>query len=177
MTAYSEGTYVVDTMEGMTAEEPVAVGDPKMRLGERRDSDRGYVPAQRLWPATPKGVHKARHALAGTLTEWGMPELCGQAGLVLSELMTNAQKHGSVPSRGIGTSFIPVEQGVRLEVHDSRGDVRPVLVRATELDEKGRGLAIVDSITNQRWGVTGRQGPGKIVWAVVLGALAVPALT
>jgi len=133
----------------------------------------GYLPAQQLWPSTPRGVHRARHALTATLTEWGMPDLCDQAGLVLSELMTNAHEHGFVASRSIGISFIQLEAGVRLEVHDTCGEVQPTLVKAADSDETGRGLAIVDAITNQRWGATGRQGPGKVVWAIVAGPTAV----
>jgi anti-sigma regulatory factor (Ser/Thr protein kinase) len=132
-----------------------------------------YLPAQHLWPSTPRGVHRARHALTATLTQWGIPELTDQAGLVLSELMTNAHKHGFVATRSIGTSFIQLDAAVRLEVHDTRPDAHPTLLKATDSDETGRGLAIVDAITNHQWGVTLRQGPGKVVWAIVTGAMPV----
>ncbi|MYS23377.1 Histidine kinase-like ATPase domain-containing protein [Streptomyces sp. DvalAA-14] len=128
---------------------------------------RQYTPPQRLWTASPDGVHRARHALASQLAAWGMSALADDAGLVLSELMTNAQRHGRVPGRDIGTSFLRTEQGVILEVHDAR-DERPVLTKAADTDERGRGLAIIDAITGGRWGVTDREGPGKVVWAAVL---------
>jgi serine/threonine-protein kinase RsbW len=104
-----------------------------------------------------------------------MSELADDAGLVLSELMTNAQRHGRVPDRRIGTSFLRVKEGVVIEVHDARSE-RPVLTKAEETDERGRGLAIVEAITDGRWGVTDRDGPGKVVWAAVLGLLAFLAL-
>src|SRR5258708_6558768 len=81
---------------------------------------RQYTPPQRLWPTSPSGVHKARHALVSQLAAWGMSELADDAGLVLSELMTNAQRHGHVADRSIGTSFLRVKDGVRVEVHDAR---------------------------------------------------------
>jgi hypothetical protein len=34
-------------------------------------------------------------------------------------------------------------------------------------DEGGRGLALVDALTERRWGVGSRQGVGKLVWALV----------
>src|SRR5882757_2376127 len=133
---------------------------------------RGYTPPQMLWPSTPKGVHRARRALGDTLTGWGMPELVDDAGLVLAELMTNAHKHGRVRDRSIGTSFLRADNtegngpGVVIEVHDSRGE-QPALVKALDDDESGRGLTIVDALTDHRWGVIARPGPGKVVWAAI----------
>lgn len=42
---------------------------------------------------------------------------------------------------------------------------RPVAAASDE--EGGRGLALVDALTNSQWGVSERQGVGKLVWAVV----------
>jgi serine/threonine-protein kinase RsbW len=132
-----------------------------------------YMPPEQLWPATPKGVHRARHALVAALKEWGaVDDLADTASLVLSELMTNAQTHGHVPGRQIGTNFVRVRHGCYIEVHDASGEA-PAVVKAADSDEHGRGLAIVDSLTDGRWGVAGREGPGKVVWAYVLN---IPAL-
>lgn len=125
-----------------------------------------YTPPQRLWPATPGGVHRARHMLVGTLAEWELAELADDAALVLSELMANAQQHGHVPDREIGVSLFRIPDGVVIEVHDARPE-HPVLRRAADSDEHGRGLAIVDSLTSGHWGVTPREGPGKVVWATL----------
>ena len=130
---------------------------------------RPYRPPQRLWPATPYGVHRARHALAETLAEWGRSELVDAAGLVLSELMGNAERHGRVEGRSTGVSVVGVEDGVLLEVHDTR-DEQPTPGQAGALDEQGRGLLLVDALTGGRWGVAERQGPGKVVWALVTSA-------
>jgi serine/threonine-protein kinase RsbW len=120
-----------------------------------------------VWPATPRSVHRARHELVGCLAAWGMSGLADQAALVLSELMTNALRYGKAPGRGIGTHFVRQPSGVRIEVHDLR-DGTPKAREAADDEERGRGLALVDAITGQRWGVTEREGPGKLVWAECL---------
>lgn len=127
-----------------------------------------YTPPQILWPATPKGAHQARHSLERKLREWGLPELAATAGLVLGELMANAGQHGALPGRKTGVSVLPVAEGVRIEVHDSvgRADGEPVVRDPAVDEERGRGMALVDALTDHRWGVTDRTGPGKVVWAV-----------
>lgn len=119
-----------------------------------------------LWPATARSVHRARHELLAVLAEWGMAELGDAAGLVLTELMANAVRHGKVPGRKVGTYFGRIRRpdGVRIEVHDAC-DGKPEVRAAGADDEQGRGLALVDAITGQRWGVGEREGPGKLVWA------------
>jgi len=117
-----------------------------------------------LWPATPHSVHRARHALLDALEAWELGGLGDSAALVLSELMTNAVRHGRVPGRGIGTRFVRQGSCLRIEVHDS-GDAKPELQSPADDSEHGRGLALVDAITGSRWGVVARPGPGKVVWA------------
>ncbi|CAG7650985.1 hypothetical protein SBRY_50496 [Actinacidiphila bryophytorum] len=34
-------------------------------------------------------------------------------------------------------------------------------------EEAGRGLALVDALTGGRWGVSDRDGVGKLLWAVL----------
>ncbi|MYS23913.1 hypothetical protein GA0115240_15748 [Streptomyces sp. DvalAA-14] len=127
---------------------------------------RPYTPPQRLWPATARGVNQARHTLAQKLADWLLPELTDAASLVLAELMSNAQKHGRVDGRSIGVSVTRVAAGVLIEVHDARAERLPTVVTASPTDVGGRGLAIVDAITEQQWGVIEREGPGKVVWAL-----------
>ncbi|MFI1097060.1 ATP-binding protein [Streptomyces sp. NPDC020917] len=117
-----------------------------------------------LWPATPHSVHRARHALLDALDAWELGGLGDSAALVLSELMTNAVRHGRVPGRGIGTRFVRQGNGLRIEVHDC-GDAKPELQSPADDSEHGRGLALVEAITGSRWGVVARSGPGKVVWA------------
>jgi len=105
-------------------------------------------------------VARARHAVARQLRAWGVE---GKAAvdlvLVTSELVTNALRHGQKP--------------YELRLHRSREDVvvavrdastlRPRRRRPGEVDERGRGLGIVEMVT-ERWGT--RVLPrGKVVWA------------
>lgn len=121
-----------------------------------------------LWPATPHSVRRARHALLTLLDAWELGGIGDSAALVLSELMTNAVRHGHVSGRGIGTRFVRHANGLRIEVHDC-ADAKPELQSPEDTSEHGRGLALVEVVTGGRWGVTARQGPGKVVWAELLG--------
>ncbi|MFJ5613018.1 ATP-binding protein [Streptomyces sp. NPDC093221] len=111
----------------------------------------------------------AREELRRDLVNWGQGELSDQAELVLSELFTNAVRHAQVPwDRLIETRFERLAGGVRIEVHDA-DETRPVVKEPSMDDEWGRGLALVDALTGGCWGVSGRAGVGKLLWAVVAG--------
>ena len=119
------------------------------------------------WPNTERTVARTRQALIAALDAWGMHAVQDDARLVLSELVSNAVRHAQIPAgRVIETRFCRLADGrVRIEVHDAN-DGRPRLRSASKTDESGRGLALVDALAEQ-WGVSGRSGPGKSVWAVV----------
>jgi anti-sigma regulatory factor (Ser/Thr protein kinase) len=117
-----------------------------------------------LWPPTPRSVHRARHELRAVMEVWELGGIVEEAALVLSELMTNAIHYGKAPGRRIGTNFMRLPHGLRIEVHDS-SPAKPEARAAGAYDENGRGLALVDILTGQRWGVAPRPGPGKVVWA------------
>ncbi|NUS17584.1 MAG: ATP-binding protein [Streptomyces sp.] len=118
------------------------------------------------WPHGPSSVGRARRLLASNLDAWGLAHLADAAELVVSELLTNSVRHAREP-RGhvIGTRFERLQRGVRIEVHDASGD-KPERREASCDAESGRGLALVDVITGGCWGVSDRQGIGKMVWAV-----------
>jgi serine/threonine-protein kinase RsbW len=116
------------------------------------------------WRRHPRCVGRARVLLRESLDEWGLGALAETAELVLSELLTNAVRHtGASPGREIETHWFPLDGGVRIEVHDA-GDGRPVLGAPAPDEQGGRGLLLVEALA-ARWGVTGRRGPGKAVWA------------
>jgi anti-sigma regulatory factor (Ser/Thr protein kinase) len=111
-------------------------------------------------------VGRARHLLAQHLGGWGLPHLADTAELIVSELVTNAVRHAREPrGRLIGTRFERLECGVRIEVHDAN-DRKPECQEVPGEAEGGRGLVLVDSLTDGRWGVGNREGVGKMVWAV-----------
>jgi anti-sigma regulatory factor (Ser/Thr protein kinase) len=106
----------------------------------------------------------ARRWLDGHLAHLGLPTRIGEdARLVLSELVTNAIRHGR-PEIDVTLSVRP--DRLRIAVHDG-GERLPVLnVTATDsLRAGGRGLMIV-AATAVDWGVLA-DGTGKTVWAEI----------
>ncbi|WP_431989163.1 ATP-binding protein [Streptomyces albogriseolus] len=113
-----------------------------------------------------------RHGVRARLTEWGAAALADDACLVLTELVANAERHGSPPvrvalCRRCGHAGRP---GVRIEVSDGGRGLDPDAVRARwrhpsfALGPSGRGLYLVDALTHGAWG--DRAAPsGHTVWA------------
>lgn len=86
--------------------------------------------------------------------------------LCATELLTNVIEHVGegtpVTIRVIGGQ---AHGRTRIEVTDSDPRTRPALLPATEAEESGRGLALLDALTD-RWGV--EQGPDrKTVWCEI----------
>ncbi|MEV8564530.1 ATP-binding protein [Streptomyces sp. NPDC051322] len=117
------------------------------------------------------GEHSARHLrriLRLYLTGWGLLEVADAAELALTELIANVVRH--VPGRRCQTLIFPLHAGgVRVEVADGCPQL-PRAVAGDELGEGGRGLLLVDAVTD-RWGVEERpDGCGKTVWFECLAA-------
>ncbi|WP_333769725.1 ATP-binding protein [Streptomyces sp. IBSBF 2435] len=122
---------------------------------------------ERMWPPAARSVGRARRFLAGHLSAWGLPHLTDTAELIVSELVTNAVTHAQPPyGHLVATRLERLECGVRIEVHDWSGS-RPELREASVDEESGRGLGLVDALTGGLWGVSDRNGLGKMVWACV----------
>lgn len=89
--------------------------------------------------------------------------LADAAELALTELIANVVRH--VPDRR-GQTFIfrlPRGEGVRVEVADS-STVMPLAITGDPLDDGGRGLVLVDAVTDN-WGIIKQwDGSGKTVW-------------
>lgn len=119
-------------------------------------------PVKWYWTRHRRCVGLARAQLRKSLARWGMAELEFAAVVVLSELVTNAVVHARVPpGREVLTRFVPLEDGVRIEVHDA-SDEWPVPRVPDEAG--GYGLALVAELSSD-WGVEKRRGIGKCVWA------------
>jgi len=89
---------------------------------------------------------------------WGLRGLCDDIALVVTELVANAVRHAGTD---IEITITHITHGVRLEVKD--GSRRPLRQRtALTSDEGGRGLLLVDALSN-RYGVVG-EPDGKRVW-------------
>ncbi|MFF5422899.1 MULTISPECIES: ATP-binding protein [unclassified Streptomyces] len=107
-----------------------------------------------------RSVPLAREFTRKALADWGLDARADDVLVCVSELTTNALRHGVPPGRGYRLHLFLERPGpLRVEVHDS-GDGTPAL-RAPE-GESGRGLHLVEALAD-RWGV-GERNPGKIVW-------------
>ncbi|MEU8252031.1 ATP-binding protein [Nonomuraea sp. NPDC048916] len=121
-------------------------------------------------PPTPSSVHSARAFAAAALTGWKLEELTDNMELVVSELATNALRHGLRESDPPGTRPVHmslVRRGtlVTSAFTDPAPSV-PVLRYPGPLDAGGLGLHIVESVS-RRWGWSALAPQGKIVWAVL----------
>jgi signal transduction histidine kinase len=119
----------------------------------------------------PESVKTARDFTGSVLREWGLSGLADIAGLVVSELVTNALRHGVTPGRVV-CGDCPVQLQllgqapyVMCTVTDPGSGI-PVLREPDPFGETGRGLNVVESCC-VRWGWHLLDGGGKVVWALL----------
>jgi anti-sigma regulatory factor (Ser/Thr protein kinase) len=119
-------------------------------------------------PAELSSVVAARRLVESAAASWGLPpDVCKDAALAVSELVTNAVLHTgtvlTVRVRRLG-------RGIRLEVYDGSttlpllGTDRPEQLLATR-SMTGRGLALLAGIVD-RWGADPLPN-GKSMWAEI----------
>ena len=117
-------------------------------------------------PALAECVGAARRQVCATLRRWGLDGLRDDAGLVVTELFTNALLHSG--SEHVTCAIWAREGLLHLEITD-QGDRAsgPTVREAGDGEENGRGLVLVDHVAHQ-WGVRRQgQGPGRTVWAAL----------
>lgn len=115
----------------------------------------------RSFPATPESVPTARRFVT-TLVAGSPQEIIDRAGLLVSELASNAVRHA-------GSDFVlRLEQTpdqLEVEVTD-KGPGSPVMQTPEARDLSGRGLRIVDILADS-WGVRPSAEGGKSVWFIL----------
>jgi anti-sigma regulatory factor (Ser/Thr protein kinase) len=107
-----------------------------------------------LLPYTASSVGVARRRLIGDLTEAGVYEgTACDAGLVLSELISNALRHATpLPGRTVKVAWRLRQDSVEVAVSDGGGHTVPMVNQPSNWSVGGRGLGIVDRLS-LRWGV------------------------
>ncbi|MFZ3558202.1 ATP-binding protein [Streptomyces sp. BH055] len=125
-------------------------------------------PREKLFSHQPVSVGQARSFVAAALIDWEPDGRLDDVKVCVSELATNAIRHGS-RSRVGGGFLVRVasrDARLRVEVHDSGGnDEQPPYVKEPAADvDSGRGLYLVEALADD-WGVQPQDGSGHTVWA------------
>ncbi|MFB7185853.1 ATP-binding protein [Streptomyces sp. NPDC056230] len=122
--------------------------------------------------STPRGARLARRLVLHQLDAWGVPHGSGAsdtAAVLVAELTANAVTHGRVPGRDFEVTAKLLGRTLRIEVSDTRGELRPPAPGAPRpamppLAETGRGMLLVEALAD-RWDVLDRVPVGKTVAA------------
>ncbi|MGW7520857.1 SpoIIE family protein phosphatase [Streptomyces sp. NPDC054796] len=108
-------------------------------------------------PSEPRSVARARELAREQLAAWDLSDLADTTELLVSELVTNALRHGEGEIR----LRLLLDRTLVCEVWDA-GLVQPRRRRAHDTDEGGRGLQLV-GLLSSGWG-SRRTPRGKAVW-------------
>jgi anti-sigma regulatory factor (Ser/Thr protein kinase) len=129
--------------------------------------------ATRTPALAPHSVTTARAFTLRTMLRWGVADRSHDVASVVSELLTNALRHAlpqaadaswpAGPGR-VRLGLLSAGHSVLCAVADPSTQA-PVLRQPDWLDESGRGLQLVASLS-ENWGYCATpEQPGKVVWA------------
>ncbi|MEU6016173.1 ATP-binding protein [Streptomyces sp. NPDC047515] len=126
-------------------------------------------------PHGPAGVGQARHRMREHLRSHGVPDsVVDDAVLILSELLSNACRHGRPLGRhtNVGDGDIRAAWrvdrtgGLTVEVTDGGGPTRPIPATPSVTARGGRGLNIISALAEE-WGVRDSSSGEVTVWVLV----------
>jgi hypothetical protein len=120
----------------------------------------------------PQAGRAARRLTRNTLRDWGLWSLAEDAEAIVGEFVANAVTHAAatVPDHrqgadNLGLRLLRRPGEVICAVLDP-SDVAPVLKVPAGIEEAGRGLQMVDALSDV-WGWSPVAGRGKAVWAIL----------
>lgn len=126
-------------------------------------------------PHGPAGVGQARHRMREQLRSHGVSDsVVDDAVLILSELLSNACRHGRPlgrhTERGDGDVRaawrVDRTGGLTVEVTDGGGPTRPVPATPSVTARGGRGLNIISALA-EKWGVRDDSSGEVTVWVLL----------
>ncbi|SEB61380.1 MULTISPECIES: ATP-binding protein [Streptomyces] len=109
-------------------------------------------------------VSQMRHLAKACLVYWKLSALTGDVMLLVSELVTNGVKHSC--GTEITMTLCTADGGLRLEVSDETSQ-RPQIQHPDNDAESGRGLQLVQWITQQHGGSWGVSPDGTSTWCSI----------
>ncbi|MEU6482584.1 ATP-binding protein [Streptomyces sp. NPDC046887] len=143
---------IVGTVENVTAGPEVVRDDFTLNL--RRDPELAGRPVA---PHEGRWVGHLRRIGAARLCDWGLQCLVDDAQTAISELVTNALRHGT--GERVVFRFLLAADVLAIEVDD--GSTRQARIgKADDLDENGRGMFIVSALST----VCGVSPDGTRTW-------------
>ena len=123
----------------------------------------------------PQSARAARRLTRNTLRDWGLPSLADDAETIVGEFVANAVTHaaefaaeGRRAPDNCGLRLLRRTGEVICAVLDP-SDIAPVLKSPGGVEEAGRGLQMVDALSDV-WGWSPVAGRGKAVWAILFSA-------
>jgi anti-sigma regulatory factor (Ser/Thr protein kinase) len=149
----SEQPQRADTAVGAT---PVLAEDVEVEaLDLLGDPSAGEVPLA----SRPESASTARRLSLSVVRHWALPQVADTVELLVSELVGNAVRHTG--ARSVGLRMQRRCGWIRVEVRDPSRAL-PCLLPVREMDTSGRGLFLVDKLSD-RWGVD-LHARGKTTW-------------
>jgi anti-sigma regulatory factor (Ser/Thr protein kinase) len=119
----------------------------------------------------PQSARAARRLTRNTLRDWGLATLAEDAEVIVGEFVANAVTHAAAvhdrkpTAENLGLRLLRRTGEVTCAVLDP-SDVAPVLKTPDGVEEAGRGLQMVDALSDV-WGWSPVAGRGKAVWAIL----------
>jgi anti-sigma regulatory factor (Ser/Thr protein kinase) len=112
----------------------------------------------------------AREFSARVLRGWGLPVLADDAAVIVSELVSNAIRHGVGGGDRSAYDYVELvlwrRSGQIICAVTDAGTGTPVRADPDPLAEQGRGLHVVEALS-ATWGWTRLDGSRKAVWAAL----------
>jgi anti-sigma regulatory factor (Ser/Thr protein kinase) len=126
--------------------------------------------SRRAWLNAHDATAQARDFTRHVIQSWGLAVLAEDATLVVSELVTNALRHGVSSEDEAGPEGIELmlcrRAGLIACAVIDPGARPPLLVPPDQAAETGRGLHVVEALS-AAWGWARLDGQGKAVWATL----------
>ena len=112
----------------------------------------------------------ARAWIREILWEWGAAELADAAQLVAGELVTNSVDATAASAGAVIRLVLTLDQGELAILVRDDAPGRPVPAQPGDDDERGRGLLMVEQLSDRcGWYPLESARPAKVTWAVISG--------